>query len=70
MKRGILVLILFLASGYCLLGILATAQLSAYDDPTTERRAYMWLAGSIALGAVGLWQLVVLLRRHGRENLS
>jgi NO-binding membrane sensor protein with MHYT domain len=61
------VLLLFAVTVYCLLGMLATAQLSAYDDPTTERRAYMWLAGAALFGGVAVWQFVVLLLRR-REN--
>ena len=68
-KRGLLVVFLFMASAYCLLGVWATAELSAYNDPTAARRAYTWLGGSIVLGAVGLWHLIVLLKKHGREEL-
>jgi hypothetical protein len=68
-KRVILVALLFLGSAYCLLGVMAVAHLSSAGDPTVERRAYTWLAGSVVLGALGLWQLIVLMRKHGRENL-
>jgi hypothetical protein len=69
LTRGILVVALFFASAYCLLGVLAVAQLSSAGDPTVGQRAFMWLAGSVVLGVLGLWQLIVLMRKHGRENL-
>lgn len=69
LKRGLLVTFLFLASAYCFMGVWATADLSAYDDPTAAPRAYAWLAGCVLLGGAGIWQVVVLLKRHGQENL-
>jgi hypothetical protein len=69
LKRLLVVALLFLSSAYCLLAVLATAKLSAYSDTMASARACAWLAGCILLGATGIWQLVVLLRRHGRENL-
>jgi hypothetical protein len=69
LKRVILVALLFLVSAYCLLGALAVADLSAGGDPSAPRRFYTWLAASFALGIVATWQLVVMLKRHGRENL-
>jgi hypothetical protein len=68
-KRGFLVAALFLASSYCFLGVWAVADLSMPGDPTAARRAYLWLAGSVLLGALGIWQLTLLLKRHGSENL-
>jgi len=68
-KRLLLAAVFFLASGYCLVGIAATASLSAFNDPTAPRRAYTWLAGAVILGIAGLWQVVVLVKKHGRENL-
>ena len=68
-KRGSLVAALFLASAYCFLGVWAVADLSMPGDPTATRRAYLWLTGSILLAALGVWQLILLLKHHGRENL-
>jgi NO-binding membrane sensor protein with MHYT domain len=69
LKRGILVTALFLASAYCFLGMWATVDLSAYNDPTAAGRAYAWLAGSVLLGTAGIWQLVILVKRRSRESL-
>lgn len=61
--------LLFLASAYCLLSAWAVADLSAYGDLSVSRRFYTWLGASITLGIVASWQLVIVLKRHGRENL-
>jgi hypothetical protein len=68
-KRGIVTAVLLIASAYCFLGAWATADLSPYGDLTAARRIYTWLGGCLVFGVSGLWQLVVLLKRHGSENL-
>ena len=68
MKRGVAVAFLLLASAYCLLGVMAVADLAPAGDPTASRRAYAWLAAAIALGLTGLWQLVLLIKQRRRGH--
>ena len=68
-KRGILVIGLLLASAWCLVSSLVTGTLGAHDDPTAYRWSAAFLIASAAFGLIALWDLVVLLRRHGTENL-
>lgn len=62
--RAVLIIFLFLASAYCLLGVLCVADLSMPDDPHAVYWACGWLVGSILLAAAAIWQLDVLSRQH------
>jgi hypothetical protein len=61
--RAILVLFLFLASAYCLLGVLSVADPSPPDDPYAVPWACGWLVGSVLLGSAAIRRLVILSRQ-------
>jgi hypothetical protein len=68
-KEALRVVVLLVASGWCLFCAFAAGMLGPYDDPNTSRISAAFLAASAVVGLLALWRLVVLLRRHGSENL-
>ena len=70
-RKSVLVAALFSVSAYCACGILAVAQMAPSPVPrSTFVTFYMFVAGFAVFLAIGVWQLVVLLRKHGSENQS
>jgi hypothetical protein len=68
-KEALRVVGLLVASGWCLLSAFTAGMLGPYDDPSTYRISAVFLAASGVVGLLAVWRLLVLLKRHGRENL-
>ena len=69
LKQIVLVGVLFLLSGWCLLSSFSIGMLGAYNDPSVYRHSAAFMIAAAVIGIVAIWRLIVLFRRHGRENL-